>query len=405
MTTTTAQYVNNDPGYIGCKKKECKKYDQEGKCLVKTCSASVINIISVAICALLDYDASSLSKVVDAVTALSCEVLKTDTTTAFNFFIDSRDGFSDKDSASVDSDLKFMKMNDKKKKAAGKGKKNDKKKKALGKGTTILMEFIRNRLKMNDVEEEGSPGSMRISGFRHRITNPEVIKRLQYNISKSVDEMMIATTTFLRGEVAASNQVWKQQETERKQNFNKKGDFRNQQRLERRRDKFTLLTKSTKEILALDKGKFKTLPPISLSLYNGIMRRPRVRKIQAVPSTAHGKLKFLVPGGIITLRSSKIIPLECTMVSGPKAQSFANTQVVEERIKVAIHPEYPEQTVAIGVLWYIVEHRLNVREGCPPVRQKKRSQVLERNKAIQKEVEGLVEAGIMKEVHYHSCLA
>ncbi|GKA38719.1 probable inactive purple acid phosphatase 27 [Tanacetum coccineum] len=36
-----AQYVYNDPGYIGCNKKECKKYDQEGKCLVKTCSASI----------------------------------------------------------------------------------------------------------------------------------------------------------------------------------------------------------------------------------------------------------------------------------------------------------------------------------------------------------------------------
>nr|GFA64077.1 reverse transcriptase domain-containing protein [Tanacetum cinerariifolium] len=38
----------------------------------------------------------------------------------------------------------------------------------------------------------------------------------------------------------------------------KKVDFKNQQRLEQRRDKFTLLTKSLKEILALDKGKFKT---------------------------------------------------------------------------------------------------------------------------------------------------
>nr|GEV55873.1 reverse transcriptase domain-containing protein [Tanacetum cinerariifolium] len=48
------------------------------------------------------------------------------------------------------------------------------------------------------------------------------------------------------------------------------------------------------------------------------------------------------------LRSSKIIPLECTMVSGPKVQPFAITQVAEERIKVAIHPEYLEQTIAIG---------------------------------------------------------
>ncbi|GKE60629.1 hypothetical protein Tco_1510996 [Tanacetum coccineum] len=57
----------------------------------------------------------------------------------------------------------------------------------------------------------------------------------------------------------------------------------------------------------------------SPSLYNGIIGRPGVRKIQAVPSTAHGMLKFLVSGGILTLRSSKIIPLECTMVSGPEA--------------------------------------------------------------------------------------
>ncbi|GKE36367.1 reverse transcriptase domain-containing protein, partial [Tanacetum coccineum] len=48
----------------------------------------------------------------------------------------------------------------------------------------------------------------------------------------------------------------------RKQNFDRIGDFRNQQRLERRHDKFTCLTKSPKEILALDKGKFKAPPPM-----------------------------------------------------------------------------------------------------------------------------------------------
>ncbi|GJV64623.1 hypothetical protein Tco_1475451 [Tanacetum coccineum] len=112
------------------------------------------------------------------------------------------------------------------------------------------------------------------------------------------------------------------------------------------------------------------------------------------------------------------------------------SQVLEEKIKVAIHPEYPEQTIAIGstltekgrkelcallrqnldvFAWkpadmtgvprYMAEHRLNVREGCPPVRQKKRGQAPERNKAIQEEVEKLVDAGIMKEVHYHSWLS
>ncbi|GJX83438.1 reverse transcriptase domain-containing protein [Tanacetum coccineum] len=58
-----------------------------------------------------------------------------------------------------------------------------------------------------------------------------------------------------------------------------------------------------------------------------------------------------------------------------------------------------------GVPWHIAEHMLNIREGCLPVRQKKREQVPERNKAIYEEVEKLVVTGIMKEVHYHSWLS
>ncbi|GJV57007.1 reverse transcriptase domain-containing protein [Tanacetum coccineum] len=40
---------------------------------------------------------------------------------------------------------------------------------------------------------------------------------------------------------------------------------------------------------------------------------------------------------------------------------------------------------------HIAEHRLNIREGCPPVRQKRKSQAADRNQAIQ-EVEKLVDA-------------
>ncbi|GKF15044.1 hypothetical protein Tco_0056506, partial [Tanacetum coccineum] len=81
--------------------------------------------------------------------------------------------------------------------------------------------------------------------------------------------MMRVTTSFLRGEVAAYNREqkklfssWKQQEVAPKQNF-KKGGFRNQQRSERKQDRFTLLTKTPKEILALDKRKFKPPPPMT----------------------------------------------------------------------------------------------------------------------------------------------
>nr|GFB99835.1 reverse transcriptase domain-containing protein [Tanacetum cinerariifolium] len=58
-----------------------------------------------------------------------------------------------------------------------------------------------------------------------------------------------------------------------------------------------------------------------------------------------------------------------------------------------------------GVPRSVAEHRLNVREGYPPVRQKKRGQAPERTKAIQAEVEKLVEAGIMREVYYHDWLS
>ncbi|GJT67363.1 reverse transcriptase domain-containing protein [Tanacetum coccineum] len=126
------------------------------------------------------------------------------------------------------------------------------------------------RFKAESRYVKGALECMRISEFMHGITNPELIKHLHDNIPKSVDEMMRVTTTFLRGEVVASNQVrkktlsaWKQHEAGRRKFFERRGDFKNQQRSERRRDKFTLLTKSQKEILALDKGKFKTPPPMT----------------------------------------------------------------------------------------------------------------------------------------------
>ncbi|GJZ09244.1 reverse transcriptase domain-containing protein [Tanacetum coccineum] len=79
-------------------------------------------------------------------------------------------------------------------------------------------DFVR-RYKLESMDVKGSPKCMRIFGFMHEITNPELIKRLHDKIPKAVDEMMRVTTSFLRGEVAASNHErkksfppWKQQE-------------------------------------------------------------------------------------------------------------------------------------------------------------------------------------------------
>ncbi|GKA02230.1 reverse transcriptase domain-containing protein [Tanacetum coccineum] len=101
--------------------------------------------------------------------------------------------------------------------------------------------------------------------------------------------------------------------------------------------------------------------------------------------------------------------------------SLSRNQIVEEKIQYAstgIPEQYKvahrtnktwlfrlEASVMTGVPTKQRGTRLNIREECSPVRQKKRGQAPERNKAIQEEVEKLVDAGIMKEVYYHSWLS
>ncbi|GKA52719.1 reverse transcriptase domain-containing protein [Tanacetum coccineum] len=174
----------------------------------------------------------------------------------------------------------------------------------------------------------------------------------------------------------------------------------------------------------------------SLSPYNGIIGRPGIIEIQAVPSTAHGMLKFLVDGGIVTIRNTILIPTKCATVTTSSKEILKEAEVCHENFKVALHPNFPDQEVVIegtlsakgrtklcsllkenldifawqpsdmtGVPRSVAEHRLNIQEGYSPVRQKKRGQALERAKSIQAEVHKLVETGIIREVYYHEWLS
>nr|GEX44532.1 reverse transcriptase domain-containing protein [Tanacetum cinerariifolium] len=332
----------------------------------------------------------------------------------------------------------------------------------------------------------------RITSSKKCIKDPVEI----HNIKQRDEE---STKEFLRrGEVAASSREqkkslssWKQQEAGQKQNF-KKGGFRNQQRSERKQDMFTLLIITPKEILALDKGKFKPPPPMTPrteakqwerpgkgSRKKGNLKKgqatsntdgttmakgsqtkdypnflsevsdlfptlrgggwdggfcPEVRS-QMVPATIpvvrfSGKIiwplgkvtipvqwnhrkaiskenrgssdynsqtKFLVTGRTVTLRSSRIIPLECIMVLGPGMLQPLINQVMEEKIQ--------KPADMTGVPHHIAKHSLNICKGCLPVRKKKRGQAPEKNKAIYEEVEKLMDTDIMKEAHYPSWLS
>nr|GEX27294.1 retrovirus-related Pol polyprotein from transposon opus [Tanacetum cinerariifolium] len=140
-------------------------------------------------------------------------------------------------------------------------------------------------------------------------------------------------------------------------------------------------------------------------------------------------------GGIATIRSTILIPTEfasvttSSVIPGEEKTRPAN-------FTVALHPDFPDQEVVIGgslsykgrtelcsvlkknldifawqpsdmtgVSRFVAEHRLNIREGYSPMRQKKRGQAPERARAIQAEVQKLVDAEIMREVYYHDWLS
>ncbi|GKB01004.1 reverse transcriptase domain-containing protein [Tanacetum coccineum] len=298
-------------------------------------------------------------------------------------------------------------------------------------------DFVR-RYKLESIDVKGAPECMRIFGFVHGITNPELIKRLHDKIPKTVDEIMRVTTSFLRGEVAASNH-------ERKKSFPP--------------------WKQQEEILfpPLDEDEGTEGPMIiEIEIGGHCIHRIedwRRRALRFGLDEFHGcKVTISVQQNYWKTRSHKITS---SSVNGsrnaeapnrrrsnyPKKQQvgFArkcvglqtkrDPPVEEERVKVAVNLEYPEQTIMIGstlteearnklcnllhrnldiFAWkpadmtgvprHFAEHRLNVREGCSSVRQKKRGQTADKNQAIQEEVGKLVEAGIMKEVHYHDWL-
>ncbi|GJU03385.1 reverse transcriptase domain-containing protein [Tanacetum coccineum] len=371
-----------------------------------------------------------------------------------------------------------------------------------GESTEDFME----RYKEAVLNVEGVPKCMKISGFMHGITHLELIKRLYERIPRSMDKMYRVTTSFLQGEVAAFSHgrkkapmPWKQPKGGNKPSF-KKG-FKNKHRSDRKPDKFSLLTKTPKEIFALEKGKFKAPPPMAgkLSLFVKELKlndKPKAPKkgetarkerplailmIQPWEKVAKQKvtqsfspettISFPPLGDEDGTEGPMIIEAEIGghFVHRMYVDEGASLEILYEHCFVRLRPEIRSQMVPpttyltgfsgetiwplgqisllvkigdeghstfawmnfmvvrspsqhngiigrpdvfawkladmTGVPRNIVEHRLNIRKGCPPVRQKKRGQAPERNKAIQEEVEKLVDARIMKEVHYHSWLS
>ncbi|GJV03544.1 reverse transcriptase domain-containing protein [Tanacetum coccineum] len=106
------------------------------------------------------------------------------------------------------------------------------------------IEDFMERFKVETWCMKGAPECMRISGFMHGVNNPELTKRLNEHVSKTMEEMMTVTTAFILGEVAAAYKKkghlpWKSQDQSKWHASERRSDFRGQSREGRGSNKFT----------------------------------------------------------------------------------------------------------------------------------------------------------------------
>nr|GEV82068.1 reverse transcriptase domain-containing protein [Tanacetum cinerariifolium] len=326
------------------------------------------------------------------------------------------------------------------------------------------LEDFMERFKIETGRMKGAPECMQISGFMHGINNPELTKCLNEHVPKTMEEMMIATTAFIRGEAAAASKKKatglgshmtnprsmqiKGLISEVTQGHSTDECMQLKKQIEElvRAEKLSHLIKGMKqgreqtktgrkEVAAKDK-------PRTIYMVRSWQRTIKQKITQSFkqgkeitfpPLTTNDGTEG--PLGIVTICSSLLTPAECTSIdtSSPIPRE---KKTHPANLTVPLHPNFSDQEVVLGgslsdkgrtelcallkknldiFAWQpsdmtrvprsIAEHRLNIREGCPPVRQKKRGQAPERTKSIQAEVQKLVKARIMREVYYHGWLS
>ncbi|GKB62967.1 reverse transcriptase domain-containing protein [Tanacetum coccineum] len=317
-------------------------------------------------------------------------------------------------------------------------------------GETI--EDFMKRFKVEIGRMKGAPECMRISGFMHGVNNPELTKRLNEHVLKTMEEMMTVTTAFIRGETAAASKKkghtpWKPQDQSKRHVSERKSDFRGRDQMKvgkkeaPAKDKslaiymVQLWHRTTRQKVTQSFARVSeiTFPPLttskgtegplvieaeigghmihrmllvtigdadhatkawmnfmivrSLSPYNGIIGIPGIREIQAIPSTAHGMLKFPVDRGIVTIRSTILIPAECATMTTLSKEILKQAEVRHENFKLNIGS-------------------ISGKDISPLIDKRKWAARKITCKAIHAEVQKkLVEAGIMREVYYHDWLS
>ena len=185
------------------------------------------------------------------------------------------------------------------------------------------------------------------------------------------------------------------------------------------------------------------------SAYNMLLGRPSLNAIKSIPSAYHMMIRFPTVSGVGMVRGDQRVNRECYSAS-MKQKVVDNVYMddLDMRDEVLTQPEPSEELEPVSLdddpehLAYIgsklakdlkglltqflrhnkdvfawkqadmggidptvITHRLNASPSFKPVKQKRRSFALERQKAINEEVGKLLQAGAIREVEYPEWLA
>nr|AAP53804.1 retrotransposon protein, putative, unclassified [Oryza sativa Japonica Group] len=166
--------------------------------------------------------------------------------------------------------------------------------------------------------------------------------------------------------------------------------------------------------------------------YNAVLGRPALVKFMAAVHYAYLQMKMPGPGGPITVHGDLKVALACMEQRADHLAAASKPAGGDERLATSV-PAAPRQRMVTcdevpegalvsflranadvfawrpadmpGVPREVIEHRLAVRPGARPVRQKVRRQAPERQAFIREEVARLLEAGFIREVIHPEWLA
>ncbi|GJV73031.1 hypothetical protein Tco_1493026 [Tanacetum coccineum] len=141
------------------------------------------------------------------------------------------------------------------------------------------LQAFMDRFKAESAHIKGVPPVLRISAFMHGHGHPELSKKLNDKIPKTVDEMWERVRAFIRGEAvadtteairsprwekSAGKASWSEHQNGSRNRSHRRGERRNMGTCApyARREGFTPLMKTPKEILAMDNVNFPPPPPM-----------------------------------------------------------------------------------------------------------------------------------------------